>query len=846
MIPNLLVQEAVRETDLMARLLGIDRVRLGDGEWSVTWQHLPPAWVIFLVLIPAIVAAAGFLYRKERQDVGTGSKIVLTALRSLALLLVSVLLMGPVLTVETIKTRKAFILVLIDESRSMQKADPLRTPAEREAVAKVTGVADEAGLRQLTRADIVRKVLENPQLKILDELEKKLNLAYFTFASTASPKESREKLFADYRKDACIGTETAIGDAIKAALNSLRGQYVAGVVVFSDGRNNAGIATREIAAQLKQRYLPVYTVAPGLPHTPRDISLLELEARDAVLANDQLTLGFKVSSFGYDNEAVSVGLWASLIKEGEKEPGQEPKELDRLIEESQKEGEQTVLLSGNNLKQSSNLIWHPKRPGDYLLILRADPRVEENTAHNNYLTHRVRVADDKIKVLYVEHPPRYEYRFLKNALIRDPKILVHCLLTSADPDFPQEHTKSEEPLFRQPLQEFPRDIKSLLEYDVIIFGDVDPARLGPDAAKNMEAFVTEFGGGIMFISGSMSNPRTLANTAMASLLPVVPDENRDLYEHEKVYARMLGYQLTPDGRTSPITNFKEFKGDKERNLEHWEDRAPPRDGLVGVRWFVKVKKLKAGASPLVELTGVEGEASRPPLFVTQHAGRGRVFWSATDETWLWRYLSGDYPWFYPFWQQAMYWTREGKLFGARRFRVNVDKERYTRGEPVQVYANAYDERFEPRTEPTLEVFVDPPAGRAGLDRLKVTLNKDRTRDGYYEGQYRPDDTGLYRIWAGEEDEATRATAKFTVFIPDREDDEPILDIATLKELAQESSGGRFFAIDEVGRLNDAIHKSENQLRETREDDLWDSPLAYLLFTILLTAEWLLRKYLRLL
>jgi hypothetical protein len=267
---------------------------------------------------------------------------------------------------------------------------------------------------------------------------------------------------------------------------------------------------------------------------------------------------------------------------------------------------------------------------------------------------------------------------------------------------------------------------------------------------------------------------------------------------------------------------------------------------VGIRWFARVKKLKAGASPLVELTGLEGESARPPLFVTQHVGRGRVFWSATDETWLWRYLQGDYPWFYPFWQQAMYWTREGKLMGARRYRVSVDKERYTRGEPVQVYANAYDERFEPRTDPTLEVVVDPPAGRAGLERLKVTLLKDKTRDGYYEGQYRPDDTGPYRIWAGEEDESTRAAAKFSVFIPDREDDEPILDIAALKELAQESSGGRFFPIDEVDRMNEVIQKSENQLRETREDDLWDSPLAWILVAALLTAEWLLRKRVRLL
>jgi hypothetical protein len=194
----------------------------------------------------------------------------------------------------------------------------------------------------------------------------------------------------------------------------------------------------------------------------------------------------------------------------------------------------------------------------------------------------------------------------------------------------------------------------------------------------------------------------------------------------------------------------------------------------------------------------------------------------------------------------MYWTREGKLLGARRFRVNVDKERYTRGEPVLVIANAYDEKFQPKTDPSIEVYVDPPAGRAGLERIKVTLLKDKTRDGYYEGQYRPDDTGLYRIWAGDEDEATRATAKFTVFIPDREDDEPILDVGTLKELAAESAGGKFFPVDEVGRLNEEIQKNDVMLRETKEDDLWDSPLVYLVFALIITTEWIVRKILRML
>lgn len=837
--------------DFWSRLLGIDRVRMEGGEISLAWRQMPEMWILILVIIPAITALAWLVYRAERKDVGTGPKAVLTALRAMLVLLVLLLLMGPVLTVETIKIRRGYLIVLLDESRSMRKSDPLPTAAEKRRVGWVTGDADdnddispseETALRSLTRAEIVRRVLLNPRLKILDPLEEKLNVAYFTFSSGAAPRESRAALLEGYRAENCLGAETAIGDAIKAALNSLKGQHVVGVVVFSDGKNNSGMATVEIAKQLRQRYLPIYTVAAGVPHTPRDIGISELEARDAVLANDELQVNFKLRSFGYENESLDVRFHVYTIKEKDKEPGTSPQELERLIEQSRKELDHRVTLQGRSQKQAETIRWVPKVPGDYLLTLSVDPRADENSAHNNYLVHRLRVADDKIKVLYVEHPPRYEYRYLKNALIRDPKILAHCLLTSADEGFPQEHTRSDDPLFRQPLQEFPKDLKALLEFDVILYGDVEPGRLSENAARNIEAFVSEFGGGIIFMSGMMHNPRSLANTPMANLLPVVPDDTRDPFEHDKIYVDEFHYQLTPDGKASPITTFKEFRGDRERNLEHWEDRDQRGDGLRGIRWYQRVRKLKAGATPLVELTGVPGETTRPPLFVTQHVGRGRVFWSATEETWLWRYLRGDYPWFYPFWQQAMYWVREGKLLGARRFRVNVDKERYTRGESVQVYVNAYDERFELRQDPALEVFVDPPAG----DRIRLELLKDRNRDGYYEGAYLPADTGLYRIWAGDEDESTRAVARFNVYIPDREEDEPILDVATLAELAEESAGGKFFPIDQVGGLPEAVRNSDQQLREVKEDDLWDSPLVYLLFALLITAEWILRKVFRML
>jgi hypothetical protein len=53
-------------------------------------------------------------------------------------------------------------------------------------------------------------------------------------------------------------------------------------------------------------------------------------------------------------------------------------------------------------------------------------------------------------------------------------------------------------------------------------------------------------------------------------------------------------------------------------------------------------------------------------------------------------------------------------------------------------------------------------------------------------------------------------------------------------------------VDEVGRLNEEIQKNDVMLRETKEDDLWDSPLVFLVFATLITAEWILRKIFRML
>ncbi len=867
---------------LLSRLLGIDRINLQEkGTLALDWHHPWPLWVIVLLVIPAVVGLVWLVYRRERKDLAPWVRMLLCGLRASVFLLVIGMLLGPVLTLEIVKFKRAYLLVLVDDSLSMRKGDPPTRPEDQLALARVVNLWDKdeklpdkvrADLSKLSRADVVREALKNPSLGftdengaktgVLGELEKKLNVAYFTFSKGARSVEKREALLETYGTETCLGTETAIGDSVKQAVSMFKGALVAGVVIVSDGRNNLGVEPEQVAAQLRQRYVPIFTVCPGIPQRMKDVALLEPEAKQAVRANDLHAVKFTVRSEGFDGEEVDLSLHVYPFKpEDETKDWQtlDPVELDRILADATTKTESTkrfTLREGSD-RLREELQWQPKTKGHYLVIARTPPREGERSHANNHVVLPVRVIDDKIRVLYVEHPPRYEYRFLKNALIRDPKVLCHCLLTSADEGFPQEHSiEANEEKFKQPIKEFPRDLKDLVDYDVLILGDVDPGRLGGrESLENIRRFVTDFGGGLILLSGVMHNPRLFRGTPLEDCLPVFPEEVRETEAASQAY----GYALTDYAKAEgghPIIRFPTIGKDLPKLIEQWEDKDQRADGLVGIRWFTKSKP-KSLAQVLVEVTGVQGQdvpGKRPPLFAVMNYGKGRVFWSATDETWLWRYLAGDHPYFYPFWQQSMYWAMDRKLTGAQRYQLYLNKHerRYVMGEPVLVTVHAYTRDFHPLQEPELEVFIEPPQG----SRISLKLVKDKEKDGHYEGSYQPRDVGAHRIWAGEEDETSRSVEKFVVYIPNREEDEPILDVAELRRIAVEAypdaskpvevKEKHFFPITEIARLPDAVQASPQPQSERREDDLWDSPAVYLLFALLITTEWVLRKVYRML
>ena len=74
------------------------------------------------------------------------------------------------------------------------------------------------------------------------------------------------------------------------------------------------------------------------------------------------------------------------------------------------------------------ITWKPDQIGDFELTMRVPLQPDELVEENNEQTVPIAVREEALKVLLVESFPRWEYRYLRNALDRDPGVEVSCLL----------------------------------------------------------------------------------------------------------------------------------------------------------------------------------------------------------------------------------------------------------------------------------------------------------------------------------------------------------------------------------------------------------------------------------
>ena len=472
------------------------------------------------------------------------------------------------------------------------------------------------------------------------------------------------------------------------------------VVLLSDGDSNTGQPPVVAAQKLLQRGVPLFTIPVGSKKRLPDIDLLAVTAPAYGIVGENVQIPFTVRS-SLDREVRTiVRLRDDSGKEKTKElvlaPGTET--YDAILWKLEKEGSSTLDLS------------IPMADGE---------RIEANNSRKFTLSGR----PESIKVLVVETLPRWEYRYLRNALSRDPGVELSCLL------FHPQLGKGDGPDY---IQDFPSKPEELSKYDVIFLGDVGvaPDQLTKDQCEMLRGLVENQASGIVFMPGPQGNQFTLLDTALGDLIPVNLDEENKRGFHDPVASPL---SLTGEGRGSLLTMLADSE---EANPDVWRS-------LPGFHWHAPVIKSKGGTEVLAVHANRRGRFGPIPIIVTKSAGNGKVLFMGIDSAWRWRRGVED-KYHYRFWGQVARWmSYQRNMASGERVRLYFTPERPVPGDTVTLNANAFNANGAPLEEG--DVFIDATAPDGSLQR--ITLEKNDSAWGAYSGRLKVSQSGEWKLKA---------------------------------------------------------------------------------------------------
>ena len=817
MLPLLLRIFGVR-LDAADRLVGVG-VELRNGSLL--------GWIAPLGLV--LGGLVWWLYRRSAAHATPGRRRTLTALRTLLLWLLLALLLRPVLTCELEGRARSMIVCLLDASASMSIADPrldgndLRRAAIGAGLLRARGGLQQplegdqgARVAQIPRADLLKEVLGNADLGLLDRLRHDYDLVPMRFGLTvedlgATPAgnppaagNGKSPASLPWLKDLTPTSHfTAIGDAVRDVLRRERGQPLAGIFLATDGGNNRGSSPAEAASFAGNEGVPLYIYGVGIT-SPRDIIVSSIFTPEIAFARDQVAVSVRVRGQGLAGQSAVL----------------------KLALGDQPVAQQTVTFTGDR-EQTIPLLFRPTAAGEFPLTASIDPRPDEAVKENNSASQKLRVIDRKIRVLFVEQTPRWEFRYLQAILLRDARIELRCVLVESDPAIARDPGSPY-------LARVPDTRADLFAYDLIILGDVDPRLFTPEQFDDLNEFVSTFGGSLIVVAGRRFSPAAYRGTPLEKLLPVelgAPGSESAAALTGETNLRPISLELTAAGRLNPMLRLSD---QEPESLATWK-------GLAPIFWTARV----AGAKPAAEVLLVDPDpakssrAGKMPVLALQPYGTGQVLYVGTDNLWRWRKNQGERA-YNVFWGQvAGRMALTHLLGGAKRTQLSTDKESYVTGDRVTVYARLYQEGFVPVTTPT--VRAEYVVGNDAATRTAVPLRALPGQPGIYRGEFNALRPGEYAL-SVETDPA--APLRFAATEPRFEPGETAMNEPLLRDMARRS-GGAFFREEDLAGMPEVVSRKAERVRTVVEGELWSSPLVFAVIFGVAVAEWLLRRRLHL-
>ncbi|HEY4308218.1 MAG TPA: glutamine amidotransferase [Pirellulales bacterium] len=741
---------------------------------------LSPVGGYLLVALAAAVLLGLLALGPGQSRVSQKRRRGLVALRLVIVLLIVLAMLRPTLVWTTISRKPTTVVILADQSRSMQ-------------------IADAAGDK--TRWESLRASLEAAQPE-LTNLANEIEVKVYTFDAEEhaidvvdSPTQWPEK--AD-------GSQTAIGWVLDDTLRRETGKRLAGVVLLSDGAQRA-VPAKDVPPQTPARRLadlgfPLYAVPFGQARAldqARDVALSDMRAPQVVFVKNEMAIEAVAQLEGFVGQDVVVQLSVETT------PGK------MEVVDSQR-----IRAEKNGDRLPIKMKYMPDSAGEKKVTLKAAPQTGELVTTNNEVSTFVTVLDGGLKVLYLNGALQPDIKFLRRSLDASPDMNVDFRTMDA----------------RKP-ETRPKDLDELFEpgrYDVYFIGDLDSVAF-TERQLSALAQAVDRGAGLIMVGGFHSfGPGGYAATPLSKVLPVDMDRLERQNFGEAIRADLhlpegskLTMRPTRIGQTHSIMQL----APAAENGKAWEE-LPALDGAN------KLDRVQRGATVLAETP------DNHPLLIARDFGRGRVLAFGGDSTWRWC-LGGFEAAHKRFWRQVVLWLARKDQSTENSVWVNLDDRRYSPGARVEFTAGARDAHGEPIADATYDVEILRPDGSKASPRMRHTAGE--MAGTYPDAQVAGDYTLIVKA-SVKGALIGSAQARFLVYDQDLELDNPAADRGMMDSLAA-MTNGRTVAADQLGELFATIQKQLEQLEvETMvKRTLWDTWPFFLLLIALLGVEWWLRK-----
>jgi len=633
------------------------------------------------------------------------------------------------------------------------------------------------------REQAVRALNDSGALK---QIGASSELRLFSFNERAQSLESLDALPGG-------GAATRIGDALGTVTQMAASVPMAAVVLVSDGAENGGTLGEAQLARLAATGIPVHAIGVGPEQPDNDMELEQLQVPDSAVAGEVLRAVVSIRHQRQRGTRVRV-------YDGEK-----------LI------AAQEVPLPGKAGLTTVGVEFPAGEEGVRDLRVQLDAVAGEASALNNERRAIIDVDGRARSVLYLEGEPRWEYKFMRRAADGDRSLRVVSAMRATPNRFYRQGVKSGDEL-KNGLPETEAELDS---YDAVILGSIEAAAFSHDQHEWLKDYVDRRGGSLMLLAGRDGmGDGGWGRVPLQALLPArLPGGPQPGYGARSTKAR-----LTPYGQESPVGRLD---ADPARNEKLWSEMPSLAD-------FQDIGPLRPGAVVLLEAQSAQRV---DPLLVWQRYGRGSTWLMASASTWRWQMrLPLEDQRHELFWRQLLH-----ALAAPAPPRVSLQAERtvYEDEGSVQIEAQVLDETYRPVPGAVVSVTAAAESGAAA----PVTVEPSGRDDGRYRVRVQAATAGMYRVemTAKVGDRALGQAETHLRRVDGVREQFGLYQHRPMLERIARETDGRYWTLDDLAGLPEAIRYSRAGMVERQTLDLWNMPLALLLLALLKLSEWLLRR-----